>query len=46
MPTPSNSSHGDAPLDLQASFWNQWNAEHREHEMSQVSVRQAEVITG
>ena len=46
MPIPSNFSHGDAPLDLQTSFWNRWNADYREHEMSQVSVRQAEVVTG
>jgi len=46
MSTPYNFSQGDAPLELQTSFWNRWNADHREHDMSAVSARQAEVILG
>ena len=32
-------------LDLQQSFWNQWNAGHREHQRGEVSRRQAEIVT-
>lgn len=39
-------SQGDAPIDLQSTFWNRWNANHRELERGEVSVRQAEVVTG
>ena len=46
MPTPYNFSKGDAPIDLQTSFWNGWNADNREHEVGHISVRQAEVILG
>lgn len=46
MPTPHNFSEGDAPIALQTSFWNGWNADNREHQMSEVSARQAEVILG
>ena len=46
MSTPYNFSQGDAPLELQTSFWNKWNADFREHDMSAVSARQAEVILG
>lgn len=45
MALPHNFSSGDAPIDLQASFWNKWNADHREHHQSHISSRQAEVVT-
>jgi 2-polyprenyl-3-methyl-5-hydroxy-6-metoxy-1,4-benzoquinol methylase len=32
------------PISLQKSFWNRWNAEHREHEIQDVCIRQAEVV--
>jgi 2-polyprenyl-3-methyl-5-hydroxy-6-metoxy-1,4-benzoquinol methylase len=35
-----------APISLQQDFWNRWNAECRETEVQDISVRQAEVILG
>jgi len=32
--------------DLQRQFWNRWNSTYREREVSNVSLRQAEVVTG
>lgn len=32
------------PISLQQSFWNEWNASHREHEVQDVCIRQAEVV--
>ncbi|EHK55632.1 class I SAM-dependent methyltransferase [Allomesorhizobium alhagi] len=32
------------PISLQRRFWNRWNAEHREHEIQDVCIRQAEVV--
>lgn len=46
MSMPHNFSKGDAPIDLQASFWNHWNADQREHHVADVSIRQAEVVLG
>jgi 2-polyprenyl-3-methyl-5-hydroxy-6-metoxy-1,4-benzoquinol methylase len=46
MSTPSNFSKGDAPIVLQASFWNHWNAVQRERQVGEVSLRQAEVVLG
>ncbi|QKC81536.1 class I SAM-dependent methyltransferase [Mesorhizobium sp. NZP2077] len=46
MSTPYNFSQGDAPIELQTSFWNRWNADHRENQMNEISARQAEVILG
>lgn len=46
MSTPANFSKGDAPIDLQSSFWNRWNADYRELQRGAVSDRQAEVVTG
>jgi len=34
----------DAPISLQQSFWNQWNASYREKALDEVSTRQAEVV--
>jgi SAM-dependent methyltransferase len=45
MPTRYNFSSGDAPVDVQSSFWNKWNADNREHQVSYISERQAEVVT-
>ncbi|CAN7209027.1 class I SAM-dependent methyltransferase [Phyllobacterium sp. LjRoot231] len=33
-----------APIPLQQSFWNQWNASTREIHLDEVSLRQAEVV--
>jgi hypothetical protein len=46
MSMPHNFSKGDAPIDLQASFWNHWNADQREHHVADVSIRRAEVVLG
>lgn len=46
MSTPHNFSQGDARIELQTSFWNKWNADNREHQKSEISVRQAEVVLG
>lgn len=35
-----------APITIQQRFWNDWNAAAREHETQDVSVRQAEVVSG
>ena len=35
-----------APISLQQDFWNSWNAECREREIPDVSIRQAEVVIG
>ena len=35
-----------AAISLQQSFWNGWNASHREHDLQDVSIRQAEVVCG
>ena len=35
-----------APIPLQQSFWNRWNAGHREEAVGEVSRRQAEVVCG
>ncbi|MCT8998068.1 class I SAM-dependent methyltransferase [Chelativorans intermedius] len=34
------------PIPLQQRFWNEWNASYREHDIGNVSARQAEVIVG
>lgn len=33
-----------APISLQRNFWNEWNATHREHEIQDISIRQADVV--
>lgn len=33
-------------IEAQRHFWNTWNAQTREHERQQVSIRQAEVVIG
>ena len=35
-----------APISLQQSFWNQWNASTREKSVDEVPLRQAEVVRG
>lgn len=44
MSRPHNFSAGDSPIAQQTSFWNQWNADQREHHVADVSLRQAEVV--
>lgn len=34
------------PISIQQNFWNRWNAETREHEIQDVSIRQAQVVMG
>lgn len=46
MSIPHNFSKGDAPIALQTSFWNHWNADQREHHVGDISLRQAEVVLG
>lgn len=38
--------HDAAPLPLQRRFWNDWNATTREIEITDISIRQAEVVSG
>lgn len=33
-------------ISIQQAFWNGWNATHREHQISEVSIRQAEAVRG
>ncbi|KXF77772.1 hypothetical protein ATN84_07475 [Paramesorhizobium deserti] len=35
-----------APISVQRTFWNEWNASYREHDIQDVCVRQAEVVVG
>ncbi len=35
-----------APISLQQSFWNRWNASHREHSVDEIPRRQAEIVCG
>ncbi|WP_207482585.1 class I SAM-dependent methyltransferase [Arenibaculum pallidiluteum] len=35
-----------APMPLQQSFWNSWNATHNEAALRDVSIRQAEIVCG
>lgn len=41
MSTPQTS---DTPVSLQRKFWNEWNAQTREHALDEVSIRQANVV--
>jgi 2-polyprenyl-3-methyl-5-hydroxy-6-metoxy-1,4-benzoquinol methylase len=34
------------PMEAQQRFWNQWNADAREHQLQTVSTDQADVVTG
>ena len=38
--------HINEPLTLQTQFWNRWNSANREHQLHDVSLRQAEVVIG
>lgn len=35
----------DQPIEVQQSFWNDWNAQAREHHLGAVSIEQAQVIS-
>ena len=35
-----------APISLQQSFWNRWNASHRENSVDEIPRRQAEIVCG